>query len=310
MTLNLLKSIKSVPLSTTYGKLNYLILSRSAYINHPGRKPQKKAFEVRKELPDDYVEEALYPPIKPKFPPKFQWNNDAKPKLAWYYYNEGQHFHSLKTIQERLAVLAYLNIQPTIDDIGATRLRHYPLFLLNTLPKSANSTEFYQYITKTELEIVEKLPKSSGNSPVTIDKECYQKIKEGIANCVLANLIDKKKHVENLWDHFEDKEAFKPNSLEFEKSIQLKEERSSEFINDLLNTIISILSTNNQYSHLKNAYYGRNVDIQAYWKRCGYTETKPRGAVNPDRDVIRYQFRDKALLQIKCDMPIKPVIIY
>ena len=303
MTLNLLKTVQKKFLSNS-DRLYYLTLIRCSHQNHPGHKPRRPAFTVKYELPDLYSEDCLYPPIKPKYPLGFNWKETTLPKLAWHYFNEGQNFHKLRTIQERLTVLAYLNIQPTMEEVGFTRMRHYPLFLLTGLPRAANSKNYYQYITKTELETDLKTePKRRGG----VDKECYSKIKEAIENCVLTNLIDRKKHHDNLWNVCDDKEAFKVDQVEFEKMLEGNNERNGLLINDILNSIITILSTQDQYSNLISAYYGRNVDIQGYWKRCGFHKSRPRGAVNPDTDVIRFQFRDKALLQIKCEMPLKPV---
>lgn len=303
MTLNLLKTIQKRYLNQN-DFLSYLVLVRCTHRNHPGHKPRRKAFENKIELPDVYSEDCLYPPVRPKYPAGFNWKKDTNPSLAWHYYNEGTNFHKLKTIQERLAVLAYLNIQPTIDDVGFTRMRHYPLFLLNVLPRAANSKNYYQYITKTELETDLKSTTAVRGG---VDNDCYDKIKQAIVNCVVTSLCDKKKHHDNLWNIYDDKDAYKPDQLEFEKMLKTREERNGMLINDIISSIVTILSTYNQYSHLTNAYYGRNVDIQGYWKRCGFYSSRPRGAVYPDRDVIRFQFRDKALFQIKCEMPLKPV---
>jgi hypothetical protein len=306
MTLNLIKTVQKKFLSKNEG-FNYLILTRCSHQNHPGHKPRRKAFTVKDELPDVYSEDCLYPPIKPKYPAGFNWKENILPSLAWHYYNEGANFHKLKTIQERLSILAYLNIQPTMEEVGFTRMRHYPLFLLNALPRAAKSKNFYQYITKTELDTESKIPAVERGG---VDVVSYDKIKEAIVNCVLTNLIDRKKHHDNLWDVYDDKEAYKSDQIEFEKTLKGNTERNDLLINDILTSIVTILSSSDQNLHLTNAYYGRHVDIQGYWKRCGFKESRPRGAVYPDEDVIRFQFRDKALLQIKCEMPIKPVNPY
>lgn len=290
MSINILKGLSFRHLKS-YERINsVLIITRLKHINHPGHKQKKKAVQVKYELPDEYVEEAQYPPVKPEYPPG-SFSDKIDSKIAWHYYEEGLKFHSLKTIQERLTVMAYLNIQPTIDDVGATRMRYYPLWLLDRQSGTPRSKDFMQYITKTHTELVKDLPKSNS----LINKNSFEKIKQATIECIKLNLLNKQKPIENL---LENKET--------ENSVQ--NNYTNEFVTDLFNSIINVLSTEDEYSHLKKAMYGYNVDIQGYWKRCGFRECRPRGAVKPDEDTIRFQFRDKAILQLKNDMPLGPVI--
>lgn len=130
-------------------------LFRFVHRNHPGHKKPRLATPVHLQLPDTYVTEPIYPPVKPKFPPG-QWSEETSPKLAWLYYNDGQKFHSLKTIQERLSVMAYLNVQQTIDTWKVRRTKYSPIYQLSAMPKTPEMLEFSQYITKTSLSVNEQ----------------------------------------------------------------------------------------------------------------------------------------------------------
>lgn len=158
--------------------------NRLVHRNHPGFKKKPFATAVKLDLPDSYVDEAVYPPVKPKLPPGI-WEKDVKPKMAWHYYNEGQKFHSLKTIQERLSVMAYLNVQQTLDDLKTRRTRYYPIYKLSAMPKTPQMVPFSQYITKTVISVDQASNKEAGeeksSSAVQLDSsiapEMYKHLK-------------------------------------------------------------------------------------------------------------------------------------
>lgn len=102
-------------------------------------------------------------------------------------------------------------------------------------------------------------------------------------------------------------DSYRPESIETEKRNSQIEESSNQLIQKLFTSLSAALGSRDENKHLNEAQYGENVDIRAYWKRCGFKEANPRGAVYPDNDVIRFQFEDKAAFQIKCSMPLKPV---
>lgn len=308
----IVRQFKLLPLARSI-----LFATRNSHQNHPGHKQPKKFYPRRYELPDLYSEEAYYPPVKPEYPPNGHWSK-LEPSLAWRYYNDGVKFHTLKTIQERLTVLAYMNIQSTLDDIGLRRIRHYPIFQLSAMPPAVDSLKFRQYITNTHLAIKKNYDEFSQkdenlgingefltNSVPSVNQETYDKIKESIVNSIKINLFHKENSNENPLQGFEDKENYTPRSIQFKNELKNLTKKNQELSNDILNSIISILASQNET--LRNAHYGQNVSVQGYWMRCGYKETKARGAVYPDPDTIRFQFNDKALYQVKTDLPLRPL---
>jgi hypothetical protein len=124
--------------------------------NHPGHKPKPQAIPRKYDLPDKYVDEPIYPPVKPKLPPG-AWPENYDPACAWRYFTDGQKYHALRTIQERLAIQAYMNVQQTIDDLGQVKTRFHPIFQISAMYSAPRSLPFYQYITKTHIEAVDSL---------------------------------------------------------------------------------------------------------------------------------------------------------
>lgn len=283
---------------------NNLILFRLKHRNHPGHKPKPVAVPVRPSLPDNYTEEANYPPVKPKFPPG-HFSPDYDTKLAWKYYDDGQKYTSLKTIQERLSVMAYSNVQQTLDDLKQRRTRHYPIYLTSSLSKTPKMLPFNQYITKSHVSIVDELP-SNNHVSQSIDFDLYEKLKFTAKEAILANFsrVSELEDVAQVPSH---EESFKPEIIEKQKRLETKNRSSNLLLKDVLSSLTSILSANEANDHLLKAQYGVDVNIKSYWKRCGFEAERPRGAVNPDQDVIRFQFDDIASFQIKCDKPLKPI---
>lgn len=102
-------------------------------------------------------------------------------------------------------------------------------------------------------------------------------------------------------------DAYKPAKHERLKKLTNKVNKSDLLLKEILNAITTALASSKSHEHLLKAQYGNNVAIKAYWKRCGYEEQNPRGAIGKDPDTIRYQFEDVATYQVKCDKPLKPV---
>jgi hypothetical protein len=92
--------------------------------------------------------------------------------------------------------------------------------------------------------------------------------------------------------------------------LERKLKSSNRLLKDILNIICVSLASTEVNQHLVEAQYGNDVAIKGYWKRCGYKEQKPRGAIGADTDTIRFQYEDVATFQIKCDKPLKPASLF
>jgi hypothetical protein len=275
---------------------------RFKHSNHPGHKKKQLANPIKYSLSDSINNEAIYPPVKPNYPPG-DWPENYDVNLAWKYFEDGEKYKALKTIQERMSILAYSNVQQTIDDLNIKRTRHFPIYTISSLLKSPKMLDFTQYITKTHL-----MDDINDNSELNsqLDEKIYNEIKINLKETILIN-INKRKNIEENYAIPIQSNSYK--SLDYrENEINEKDLKdSNSLIKEILNSITSLLSINIFGNHLSNALYGNDVNIKAYWKRCGYKNQSLRGCVYPDNDVIRFQFDDIAVYQIKIDKPLKPV---
>lgn len=135
----------------------------------------------------------------------------------------------------------------------------------------------------------------------------YEKLKQMTKETILTSFNQAPELREVVEDELIHPDAYRPESVEIEKRNEQIEKESNELIRRVFSSISTVLASRGENKHLSEAQYGENVDVRAYWKRCGFGESKPRGAISPDTDVIRFQFEDKAAFQIKCDMPLAPV---
>lgn len=257
----------------------YKLLSRQIHQNHPGHKKKPYATPVPLTLPDRFLEEANYPPVKPKYPPGYWPSNiddpDAtisEPKLAWHYFQEGQKFHSLKTIQERLTVLAYLNCQQTLDDLKERRTRYYPIYQLSSTPKAARMLPFNQFITKTHVSVLDTAEQATSIASLTPD--LYEKLKKSVEETILLNLTYRHNQIEDQQEPPVHPDTYVPEDEIHEKRANAKLNASNQLIKNIFNCLTSILSISQE--HLANAQYGTDVNIKSYWKRCGFKEQNPR----------------------------------
>jgi hypothetical protein len=311
MPIQLARQTKSIISSNIYK-----VLTRFTHINHPGHKKKPYATSVDYKLEDRYLDEPNYPPIKPKYPPGY-WPNTSSTsesetnneiKLAWKYFQDGQKFHSLKTIQERLTVLAYMNVQQTLDDLKERRTRYSPIYKLILTPKSARMLPFNKYITKTHVTTSNNQDNNSNKEILlnsSIDQQLYQLLKQSAEETISINLMNRNAQIIDEHKPPKHPDSYQPEKIISEEKLNAKINKSDSLIKDILNTITTILST--KYDHLSTAQYGQGVNIKSYWKRCGFKDQKPRGAILPDTDSIHFQFEDVATYQIKCDKPLKPV---
>jgi hypothetical protein len=134
----------------------------------------------------------------------------------------------------------------------------------------------------------------------------FKLLKQRTQEAILAN-FSKADEIPDVNEPPVHPDTYRPPSIETKKENDMALKLSNNMIKDIFNAITSTLSTQHTHEHLLHAQYGSDVDIRAYWMRAGFGEAKPRGAVFPDPDSIRFQFDDKASYQIKCKDPLRPV---
>ncbi len=172
---------------------------------------------------------------------------------------------------------------------------------------------FVKYITKSNIFIKKQLfgevnndkddNTNTINKMFNFDSKIYQILLKNVKDTILMNFAQKREDIiEKI-----NEDTYIPDLNKHENNLNLIIDKSDALLRNIFNSITTTLATNESNNHLINAQYGNNVNIKAYWKRCGFEDIKPRGAVHPDTDTIRFQFEDIATYQIKCDKPLKPV---
>jgi hypothetical protein len=142
----------------------------------------------------------------------------------------------------------------------------------------------------------------------SINADLYEKLKHRVQEAILINLSKANEFPETV-EAPTHPDKYVPKSETRDKQTEHAHKVSNQMIKTIFDSITSVLSVNESHEHLMHAQHGNNVDIKAYWMRNGFKEVNPRGAVHPDPDTIRFQFNDVASYQIKCENPLKPVII-
>ncbi|KAK3097641.1 hypothetical protein FSP39_011671 [Pinctada imbricata] len=177
-------------------------------------------------------EDVKYPPIRGKYPPG-EWpknEEDMHPDVCWEWYDKGQEFRSLPTIQERLD-----HMESTyFDKDYGVHTYVYP-----SLNLSPNSLEFQQFVTKTALI-------------------------EGMPN--VYNLLDVQKDIDYLTPLLKEKIVMNTTLMRRDKNNFIsKRETSHEFIKDIMMMVITCMG--GKYRHLVESSLNEQVDIHAHWNR-------------------------------------------
>jgi hypothetical protein len=241
--------------------------------------------------------------VKPKLPPGHTWSDHIEPNHAWTHYEQGHKFHSLKTIQERLSVMAYSNIQQTLNDLKQKGTRWSPIHQTSSLTKTPKQLGFNQYITMTDVKQDNSLNSSEVSS---IAADTFESIKSQVKENILLFFAKQKElNIEHELPIHPD--TYRPESLEEEKAQKNQLEATNAMIKIIMNTCATALASQESNSHLVNAQYATNANIRGFWKRCGFKEQAPRGLDKMTNDIIGFQYEDVAAYQIKCDMPLSPM---
>lgn len=267
-------------------------------LNHPGvHVPQSIQYKTPYNLPDEYADHPLYPEIRPKHPPG-SWGS-MESKKAWMHFELGEkHYRHLRSIKERLTVMAYQNMICRFDKLDVEQIDSKLIWMLTGRPHSPRSLPFYKYITRTH--VTDELPKF------------YQQIDvESLLNYVKPILIDR-----ILTEEFAQKESrsldeeieqgqYKVSSIINEKTMKQNEQRSVNLLTTIVRTIVNVLGEHKNY--LRKSMVGSNVPIEAWWSSNLNGQKYDRAKWHHDQNTTSFQFRDKAAVQVKTERPLRSV---
>lgn len=222
-----------------------LYFSRSKHrLNHPGvHIPHGVQYQKSANLPDEYADHPLYPPVRPKYPPG-SWGS-MDPRKAWMHFELGEkHYKHLKSVQERLTVMAYENMMCYYDKLDVEQIDSKLIWMLTGRSRSPRSLPFYKHITRTH--VTDELPKF------------YQQIDvESLLNYVKPILIDRiltdeyAQKEETSFDGMVDNGDYKVPSILNEKQFEMNQTKTTNVLTKIVRTIVNVLAEHRP--HLRQA---------------------------------------------------------
>lgn len=209
-------------------------------LNHPGvHIPHGVQYQTAHNVPDEYADHPLYPPIRPKHPPG-SWGT-MDPKMAWKHFELGEkHYRHLKSVKERLTVMAYQNMMCRYDNLDVEQIDSKLIWMLSGQPRSPRSLPFYKHITRTH--VTDELPKFYEQIDV---ESLLTYVKPILIDRILAAEHDEKNEIP--LDEMYDKGEFKVASLIEQKQLQLDQQRTTHVLTKMIRTIVNVLAEHRPY---------------------------------------------------------------
>ncbi|CAF0957356.1 unnamed protein product [Didymodactylos carnosus] len=278
----------------------YFIINRYKHrLNHPGVHIEHGIqYPTPLKLPDEYSDRPLYPPIKPKYPPG-SWGT-MDPKKAWMHYEWGEkHYKCLKSVKERLTVMAYMNMKCQFDKLDVEQIDSKLIWMLTGRSIAARSLPFYKHITRTH--VTNELPKFYENYDV---ENLLNFIKPILIERILSEELYQKPYtpIEQIYDSG----AYVVQSIAEEEQLKKDEEKTRKVLSKIIRTVVNVLAEDKPY--LRQALIGSDVPIEAWWSQSLNGEVYGKAKWHYDQNTTSFQFRDKAAIQVKTDKPLRSIV--
>jgi hypothetical protein len=162
-------------------------------------------------------------------------------KKAWMHFELGEkYYRHLKSVKERLTVMAYQNMMCYYDELDVEQINSKLIWMLSARPRSPRSLPFYKHITRTH--VTDELPKFYEQMDV-----------ESLLNYVKPILIDRiliDEYVQKddipLEDLYE-KGDYKVPSIEKEKQLKIDQKQTTNVLTRMVRTIVNVLTEHKPY---------------------------------------------------------------
>lgn len=163
------------------------------------------------------------------------------PKKAWMHFELGEkHYRHLKSVKERLTIMAYQNMMCYYDKLDVEQIDSRLIWMLEGRPRSPRSLPFYKHITRTH--VTDELPKF------------YEQIDvESLLNYVKPILIDRILTSEYAQkddiplEDMQDKGEFKVQSIMNEKKLKTDQTLTTNVLTNMVRTIMNVLAEHKPY---------------------------------------------------------------
>ena len=163
------------------------------------------------------------------------------PKMAWKHFELGEkHYRHLKSVKERLTVMAYQNMMCRYDNLDVEQIDSKLIWMLSGQPRSPRSLPFYKHITRTH--VTDELPKFYEQIDV---ESLLTYVKPILIDRILAAEHDEKNEIP--LDEMFDKGEFKVASLIEQKQLRLDQQRTTHVVTKMIRTIVNVLAEHKPY---------------------------------------------------------------
>ena len=222
-----------------------LYFSRNKHrLNHPGvHIPHGVQYKKSVTLPDEYAEHPLYPSIRPKYPPG-SWGTMDPKKPGQHFQLGEKHYRHLKSVQERLTIMAYQNMMCYYDKLDVEQIDSKLIWMLTGRSRSPRSLPFYKHITRTH--VTDELPKFYQQIDV---ESLLTYVKPILIERILTDEYAQKEDIS--FDDMIDKGDYKVPSILNEKQIQNNQTKSTNLLTKITRTIVNVLAEHKP--HLREA---------------------------------------------------------
>ncbi|CAF1226509.1 unnamed protein product [Rotaria sp. Silwood1] len=268
-------------------------------LNHPGvHIPHGVQYQTSYNLPDEYADHPLYPPIQPKYPPG-SWGS-MDPKKAWMHFELGEkHYRHLKSVKERLTIMAYQNMMCYYDKLDVEQINSKLIWMLTGRPRSPRSLPFYKHITRTH--VTDELPKFYEQMDV---ESLLNYVKPILIDRILTNEYAQKDDIplEDMYD----KGDYKVRSIVNEKQLKIDQQKTTNVLTNMIRTIVNVLAEHKPY--LRKTLIGSDVPVEAWWSLNLNGQKYDRAKWHHDQNTTSFQFRDKAAVQVKTSRPLRSIV--
>ena len=161
--------------------------------------------------------------------------------MAWKHFEIGEkHYRYLKSVKERLTVMAYQNMMCRYDNLDVEQIDSKLIWMLSGQPRSPRSLPFYKHITRTH--VTDELPKFYEQIDV---ESLLTYVKPILIDRILAAEYDEKNEIP--LDDMYDKGEFKVASLIEQKQLQLDQQRTTHVLTKMIRTIVNVLAEHKPY---------------------------------------------------------------
>lgn len=209
-------------------------------LNHPGvHIPHGVQYQVPYNLPDEYAEQSLYPPIRPKHPPGSWGSMDSK--KAWMHFELGEkYYRHLKCVKERLTIMAYQNMMCYYDELDVEQIDSKLIWMLTGRPRSPRCLPFYKHITQTH--VTDELPKFYEQMDV---ESLLNYVKPILIDRILTDEYAQKEDIP--LEDMQDKGDYKIPSVMRDKQLEKDQKQTTNVLTKMVRTIVNVLAEHKPY---------------------------------------------------------------